>query len=69
MGLLLIKRQKNHVLGIWKIKENLKEATELYNKSIPLKFKSDKRKLEYISTRLLLQQIHENFKDKGIIRF
>ena len=60
MGLMLIKRQENHVLGIWEIKENLEEAIEIYKKSIPLEFKSDKRQLEYILTRLLLQQIDEN---------
>ena len=57
MGLVLIKRQENHVLGIWEIKENLDEAIQVYNKPIPLKLKSEKRQLEYILTRLLLQQI------------
>ena len=57
MGLMLIKREGNHVLGIWEIKENLEEAIEIYNNSIPLKLKSEKRQLEYILTRLLLQQI------------
>ena len=57
MGLMLIKRQENHVLGIWEIKENLDEAIEVYNKPIPVEFKSEKRQLEYILTRLLLQQI------------
>ena len=57
MGLVLIKRQENHVLGIWKIKESLKEAIEVYSKPIPVEFKSEKRQLEYILTRLLLQQI------------
>ncbi len=46
MGLTLIKRQENHVLGIWEIKENLESAVEIYNKSIPQEFKSDKRQLE-----------------------
>ena len=55
MGLALIKRQENHVLGIWGIKENLEEAIEIYNKPIPIEFKSEKRQLEYILTRLLLQ--------------
>ena len=55
MGLMLIKRQENHVLGIWEIKESLKEALEVYNKPIPQVFKSKKRQLEYILTRLLLQ--------------
>ena len=45
------------MLGIWQIKESLKEAIEVYNKPIPLKLKSEKRQLEYILTRLLLQQI------------
>ena len=62
MGLMLIKRQENHVLGIWEIKENLESAVEIYNKSIPQEFKSDKRQLEYILTRLLLQQIDENLR-------
>ena len=62
MGLVLIKRQENHVLGIWKIKESLEEAIKVYNKPIPLEFKSEKRQLEYILTRLLLQQIDENLK-------
>ena len=62
MGLVLIKRQENHVLGIWEIKENLQEATEIYKKSIPINFKSDKRQLEYILTRLLLQKIDENLR-------
>ena len=57
MGLVLIKRQENHVLGIWEIKENLDEVIQVYNKPIPLKLKSEKRQLEYILTRLLLQQI------------
>ena len=62
MGLILIKRQENHVLGIWEIKENLESAVEKFNKSIPQEFKSDKRQLEYILTRLLLQQIDENLR-------
>ena len=62
MGLVLIKRQENHVLGIWKIKESLEEAIEVYNKPIPVEFKSEKRQLEYILTRLLLQQIDENLR-------
>ena len=62
MGLMLIKRQENHVLGIWEIKENLESAVEIYNKSIPQEFKSDKRQLEYILTRLLLQKIDENLR-------
>ena len=62
MGLMLIKRQENHVLGIWEIKENLESAVEIYNKSIPQEFKSEKRQLEYILTRLLLQQIDENLR-------
>ena len=59
---MLIKRQENHVLGIWEIKENLESAVEIYNKSIPQEFKSEKRQLEYILTRLLLQQIDENLR-------
>ena len=62
MGLMLIKRQENHVLGIWQIKENLDEAIKVYNKPIPVEFKSEKRQLEYILTRLLLQQIDENLR-------
>ena len=62
MGLKLIKRQENHVLGIWEIKENLESAVEIFNKSIPQEFKSEKRQLEYILTRLLLQQIDENLR-------
>lgn len=62
MGLMLIKRQENHVFGIWKIKENLDEAIEIFNKSIPLELKSNKRKLEHICTRLLLKEIDENLK-------
>ena len=62
MGLTLIKRQENNVLGIWKIKESLEEAIKVYNKPIPLEFKSKKRQLEYILTRLLLHQIDENLK-------
>ena len=62
MGLMLIKRQENHVLGIWEIKENLEEVIEIYNKSIPQEFKSEKRQLEYILTRLLLKQIDKNLR-------
>ena len=60
MGLNLINRQKNYVLGIWEINENLEVALLTYNSSIPNKFTSPKRKLEYICTRLLLKEIDEN---------
>ena len=57
MGLMLFIHADCMTVTGKTIKENLEEVREIYNKSIPLEFKSDKRQLEYILTRLLLQQI------------
>ena len=60
---LVIKKEENNVLiYIWKIQESLEELIQLYpNLEFP-KFKSNKRNLESICSRILLYKHSKNLK-------
>ena len=60
---LVIKKEENNVLiYIWKIQESLEELIQLYpNLEFP-KYKSKKRNLESICTRILLYKHSKNLK-------
>lgn len=53
-------REKNCQIGIWEINESLNDLVKLSNNLDSLKFKTKKRKIEFLSTRLLLKEIAPN---------
>ena len=62
MGLILLKKEKNQSLGIWKISESVNELKAL-TKGVKLdQIKSQKRKLEILAVRALLKEMCGNVK-------
>ena len=62
MGLILLKKEKNQSLGIWEISESINELKAL-TKGVKLgQIKSQKRKLEILAVRVLLDKICGNVK-------
>ena len=62
MGIILLKKEKNQSLGIWKISESINELKAL-TKSFKLdQIKSQKRKLEILAVRVLLEKMCGNVK-------
>ena len=62
MGLLFLKKDGESTIAVWEITESFEDLNiKLYQNEIN-KFKSTKRKLEYICTRLLLNVIDEKLK-------
>ena len=62
MGLILLKKEKKHSLGIWEISESINELNAL-TKSVKLdQIKSQKRKLEILAVRVLLEKMCGNVK-------
>ncbi|MBT7896424.1 MAG: 4'-phosphopantetheinyl transferase superfamily protein [Flavobacteriales bacterium] len=62
MSLLFLKKDGESTIAVWKITESFENLnTKLYQNEIN-KFKSNKRKLEYICTRLLLNVIDKKLK-------
>ena len=62
MGLLFLKTEGKSTIAVWEITESFEDLNiKLYQIEIN-KFKSTKRKLEYICTRLLLNVIDEKLK-------
>lgn len=62
MSLLFLKKNGESTIAVWKITESFENLnTKLYQNEIN-KFKSNKRKLEYICTRLLLNVIDKKLK-------
>ena len=59
MGLALLNQKENYVIGIWKIVEPLDKLERDLKEKNHEKFKSTKRQLEYICTRLLLRKINK----------
>jgi len=53
-------REKNCQIGIWEINESLNDLVKLSNNLDSLKFKTKKRKIEFLSIRLLLKEIAPN---------
>ena len=62
MGLILLKKEKNQSLGIWEISESVNELKAL-TKGVKLgQIKSQKRKLEILAVRALLEKMCGNVK-------
>ena len=62
MGLILLKKEKNQSLGIWEISESINELKALI-KGVKLdQIKSQKRKLEILAVRALLEKMCGNVK-------
>jgi 4'-phosphopantetheinyl transferase len=62
MGLHFKKEHEDYVLGVWKMTENLQEMLDLYqpdteDSTVIDKFINEKRKMEWLGIRLLLQEI------------
>ena len=53
-------KEKNCQIGIWEINESLNDLVKLSNNLDSLKFKTKKRKIEFLSIRLLLKEIAPN---------
>lgn len=62
MPLLLKKEENNASIYIWKIQESLEELVELYPNIEYPKFKSEKRNLESICSRILVYHYSKNLK-------
>ena len=62
MGLILLKKERNQSLGIWEISESVNELKAL-TKGVKLgQIKSQKRKLEILAVRALLEKMCGNVK-------
>ena len=58
MGLTLLKKQKNYIIGVWEMTESENDLEKEFSKKTLPKFKSTKRQVEYLCTRLLLKKIN-----------
>ena len=62
MGLILLNRHKKYQFGVWEIKESLNDFNKGFKDDFFNKLKNNKRKLEYVCTRLLLKEFDSNLK-------
>ena len=62
MGLIFLNRHKKYQFGVWEINESLIDICKGYKDNIFDKLKNNKRKLEYVCTRLLLKEFESNLK-------
>ena len=62
MGLIFLNRHKKYQFGVWEINESLIDIYKGYKDNIFDKLKNNKRKLEYVCTRLLLKEFESNLK-------
>jgi len=58
MGLTLLNKQKNYIIGVWEMTESENDLEKEFSKKTLPKFKSTKRQVEFICTRLLLNKIN-----------
>ena len=58
MGLTLLNKQKNYIIGVWEMTESENDLEKEFSKKTLPKFKSTKRQVEFICTRLLLKKIN-----------
>ena len=58
MGLTLLNKQKNYIIGVWEMTESENDLEKEFSKKTLPKFKSTKRQVEYLCTRLLLKKIN-----------
>jgi len=62
MGLILKKQDKNSLISVWEINESLDEIKRHFKNQELHNFKSKKRQLEFLCTRLLLKEINPELK-------
>ena len=62
MGLIVLNKKKNTSIAVWKITESLNEINTYFQNQTIKKFKSEKRQLEFLCTKLLIQKINRNLK-------
>ena len=62
MGLIFLNRHKKYQFGVWEINESLIGLSEGFKDDYFNKLKNNKRKLEYVCTRLLLKEFERNLK-------
>ncbi len=58
MGLTLLNKHKNYIVGVWEMTESENDLKKEFSKKTLPKFKSTKRQVEFICTRLLLKKIN-----------
>jgi len=58
MGLTLLNKHKNYIIGVWEMTESENDLKKEFSKKTLPKFKSTKRQVEFICTRLLLKKIN-----------
>ena len=58
MGLTLLNKHKNYIIGVWEMTESENDLEKEFSKKTLPKFKSTKRQVEYLCTRLLLKKIN-----------
>ena len=62
MGLTLLNKHKNYIIGVWEITGSENDLKKEFSKKTLPKFKSTKRQVEFICTRLLLKKINSKLK-------
>ena len=62
MGLILKKQDENSLISVWEINESLDEIKRHFKNQELHNFKSRKRQLEFLCTRLLLKEINPELK-------
>ena len=61
MGTLSITEENNCKIALWEITETLQELLQLYHTISVPEFNTEKRKEEWLATRLLLNKINPNY--------
>ena len=60
MGLILLKKEKKHTIGVWEISESINELKALSDEVKFDQIKSENRKLEILAARALLKKMCGN---------
>ena len=61
MGILSITEENNCKIALWEITETLQELLQLYHTISVPDFNTEKRKKEWLASRLLLNKINPNY--------
>ena len=64
MGLILKKEENNSLISVWEINESLDEIKHHFRNREAHNFKSKKRQLEFLCSRLLLREINPDLEIK-----
>ena len=62
MGLIVLNKKKNTSIAVWEITKSINEINTSFQNQEIKKFKSKKRQLEFLCTRMLIQKINRNLK-------